>query len=30
DSNENLLLVHCGPTLINSCISFGSESFDGH
>ncbi|XP_016811210.2 dystonin isoform X34 [Pan troglodytes] len=30
DSNENLLSVHCGPTLINSCISFGSESFDGH
>uniref|UniRef100_A0A8C9UL31 Dystonin n=1 Tax=Spermophilus dauricus TaxID=99837 RepID=A0A8C9UL31_SPEDA len=30
DSNENLLSVHCGPTLINSCISFGNESFDGH
>lgn len=30
DSNENFLSVHCGPTLINSCISFGSESFDGH
>ncbi|XP_053459752.1 dystonin isoform X31 [Nycticebus coucang] len=27
DSNENLLSVHCGPTLINSCISFGNESF---
>ncbi|XP_030054847.1 dystonin isoform X3 [Microcaecilia unicolor] len=25
-SNENLLSVNCGPTLINSCISFGSES----
>lgn len=30
DSNENFLSVHCGPTLINSCISFGNESFDGH
>lgn len=30
DSNDNLLSVHCGPTLINSCISFGNESFDGH
>ncbi|XP_051008986.1 dystonin isoform X2 [Acomys russatus] len=30
DSNENLLSVHCGPTLINSCISFGNESFNGH
>uniref|UniRef100_A0A5F9CNK3 Dystonin n=1 Tax=Oryctolagus cuniculus TaxID=9986 RepID=A0A5F9CNK3_RABIT len=30
DSNENLLSIHCGPTLINSCISFGNESFDGH
>ncbi|XP_051060317.1 dystonin isoform X3 [Phodopus roborovskii] len=29
DSNDNLLSVHCGPTLINSCISFGNESFDG-
>uniref|UniRef100_A0A2K6RN85 Dystonin n=1 Tax=Rhinopithecus roxellana TaxID=61622 RepID=A0A2K6RN85_RHIRO len=29
DSNENLLSVHYGPTLINSCISFGNESFDG-
>nr|XP_033792323.1 dystonin isoform X12 [Geotrypetes seraphini] len=25
-SNENLLSVNSGPTLINSCISFGSES----
>lgn len=30
DSNENFLSVHCGPTLINSCISFGNESVDGH
>ena len=30
DSNENFLSVNCGPTLINSCISFGNESFDGH
>ncbi|XP_031222976.1 dystonin isoform X20 [Mastomys coucha] len=30
DSNENLLSVHCGPTLINSCISFSNESLDGH
>ncbi|XP_049750767.1 dystonin isoform X16 [Elephas maximus indicus] len=30
DSNENFLSVHCGPTLINSCISFGNESLDGH
>ncbi|KAM6166495.1 dystonin isoform 8-T8 [Erethizon dorsatum] len=30
DSNENFLSVHCGPTLINSCISFGNESFEGH
>ncbi|XP_040839520.1 dystonin isoform X10 [Ochotona curzoniae] len=30
DSNENLLSVQCGPTLINSCISFGNESLDGH
>ncbi|XP_022281885.1 dystonin isoform X25 [Canis lupus familiaris] len=29
DSNENFLSVNCGPTLINSCISFGNESFDG-
>uniref|UniRef100_A0A2K6H099 Dystonin n=1 Tax=Propithecus coquereli TaxID=379532 RepID=A0A2K6H099_PROCO len=29
DSNENLLSVHCGPTLINSCISFGNESLGG-
>ncbi|XP_033612453.1 dystonin isoform X21 [Fukomys damarensis] len=29
DSNENFLSVHCGPTLINSCISFGNESFEG-
>ncbi|XP_048203551.1 dystonin isoform X24 [Perognathus longimembris pacificus] len=30
DSNENLLSVHCGPTLISSCISFGNESTHGH
>ncbi|XP_027457193.1 dystonin isoform X23 [Zalophus californianus] len=30
DSNENFLSVNCGPTLINSCISFGNESLDGH
>ncbi|XP_067421599.1 dystonin isoform X9 [Emydura macquarii macquarii] len=24
DSNENFLSVNCGPTLINSCISFGN------
>ncbi|XP_004696397.1 dystonin isoform X7 [Echinops telfairi] len=30
DSSENFLSVNCGPTLINSCISFGSESLDGH
>ncbi|XP_036912243.1 dystonin isoform X14 [Sturnira hondurensis] len=30
DSNENFVSVHCGPTLINSCISFGNESLDGH
>ncbi|XP_011373310.1 dystonin isoform X1 [Pteropus vampyrus] len=30
DSNENFLSVNCGPTLINSCISFGNESFDGY
>ncbi|XP_036271371.1 dystonin isoform X31 [Pipistrellus kuhlii] len=30
DSNENFVSVHCGPTLINSCISFGNESVDGH
>uniref|UniRef100_A0A8I6B4H4 Dystonin n=1 Tax=Rattus norvegicus TaxID=10116 RepID=A0A8I6B4H4_RAT len=30
DSNENLLSVHCGPTLVNSCISFSNESLDGH
>lgn len=30
DANENFLSVNCGPTLINSCISFGNESFDGH
>ncbi|KAM5324539.1 dystonin isoform 10-T10 [Glossophaga mutica] len=30
DSNENFLSVHCGPTLINSCISFGNETLDGH
>ncbi|XP_068137522.1 dystonin isoform X20 [Hyperolius riggenbachi] len=24
-SNENLLSIHCGPTMINSYISFGSE-----
>ena len=30
DSNENFLSVHCGPTLVNSCISFGNESLDGH
>lgn len=30
DSNENFLSVNCGPTLINSCISFGNESIDGH
>ncbi|XP_037375798.1 dystonin isoform X18 [Talpa occidentalis] len=29
DSTENFLSVNC-PTLINSCISFGNESFDGH
>uniref|UniRef100_A0A8C5K3E1 Dystonin n=1 Tax=Jaculus jaculus TaxID=51337 RepID=A0A8C5K3E1_JACJA len=28
DSNENLLSVHCGPTLIKSRISFGNESLD--
>ncbi|KAM6186016.1 dystonin isoform 4-T4 [Rhynchocyon petersi] len=30
DSNENFLSVNCGPTLINSCITFGNESADGH
>ncbi|XP_022366530.1 dystonin isoform X3 [Enhydra lutris kenyoni] len=30
DSNENFLSVNCGPTLINSCITFGNESLDGH
>ncbi|XP_069462267.1 dystonin isoform X13 [Ambystoma mexicanum] len=25
-SSENLLSVNCGPTLINSCISFGGDS----
>ncbi|XP_006893206.1 PREDICTED: dystonin isoform X3 [Elephantulus edwardii] len=30
DSNENFLSVNCGPTLINSCITFGNESVDGH
>ncbi|XP_077018259.1 dystonin isoform X22 [Tamandua tetradactyla] len=30
DSNENFLSVNCGPRLINSCISFGNESIDGH
>lgn len=30
DSNENFLSVNCGPTLINSCISFSTESVGGH
>ncbi|XP_032196214.1 dystonin isoform X17 [Mustela erminea] len=30
DSNENFLSVNCGPTLINSCITFGNESLNGH
>ncbi|XP_037699172.1 dystonin isoform X21 [Choloepus didactylus] len=30
DSNENFLSVNCGPRLINSCISFGNESIEGH
>uniref|UniRef100_K7E7E7 SH3 domain-containing protein n=1 Tax=Ornithorhynchus anatinus TaxID=9258 RepID=K7E7E7_ORNAN len=30
DSSENFLSVNCGPTLINSCISFGNDSPEGH
>nr|XP_008116859.1 PREDICTED: dystonin isoform X6 [Anolis carolinensis] len=29
DSNENFLSVNCGPTLVNSCISFGNGPMDG-
>ncbi|XP_044277511.1 dystonin isoform X31 [Varanus komodoensis] len=29
DSNENFLSVNCGPTLINSCISFGNGPMEG-
>ncbi|XP_039384227.1 dystonin isoform X3 [Mauremys reevesii] len=28
DSNENFLSVTCGPTLINSCISFGNGTLE--
>uniref|UniRef100_A0A8C4VHD7 Dystonin n=1 Tax=Gopherus evgoodei TaxID=1825980 RepID=A0A8C4VHD7_9SAUR len=28
DSNENFLSVNCGPTLINSCISFGNGTLE--
>ncbi|XP_054858013.1 dystonin isoform X1 [Eublepharis macularius] len=29
DSNENFLSVNCGPTLVNSCISFGNGPIEG-
>ncbi|XP_019352477.1 dystonin isoform X14 [Alligator mississippiensis] len=29
DSNENFLSVNCGPTLINSCISFSNDTLEG-
>nr|XP_020637469.1 dystonin isoform X8 [Pogona vitticeps] len=29
DSNENFLSVNCGPTLVNSCISFGNGPVEG-
>ncbi|XP_062981114.1 dystonin isoform X12 [Elgaria multicarinata webbii] len=29
DSNENFLSVNCGPTLVNSCISFGNGPMEG-
>ncbi|XP_019393122.1 PREDICTED: dystonin isoform X13 [Crocodylus porosus] len=29
DSNENFLSVNCGPTLINSCISFSNGTLEG-
>ncbi|XP_070589121.1 plectin-like isoform X9 [Erythrolamprus reginae] len=29
DSNENLVSVNCGPTLVNSCISFGNGAMEG-
>ncbi|XP_034965646.1 dystonin isoform X29 [Zootoca vivipara] len=29
DSNENFLSVNCGPTLVNSCISFGNGPKEG-
>ncbi|ETE69648.1 Dystonin, partial [Ophiophagus hannah] len=29
DSNENFVSVNCGPTLVNSCISFGNGPMDG-
>ncbi|XP_060091304.1 dystonin isoform X21 [Heteronotia binoei] len=29
DSNENFLSVNCGPTLVNSCISFGNGTMEG-
>ncbi|XP_039176240.1 dystonin isoform X27 [Crotalus tigris] len=29
DSNENFVSVNCGPTLVNSCISFGNGPMEG-
>lgn len=30
DVNENFFSVNCGSILINFCISFGNEFFDGY